>query len=408
MQLIAKKGVKLFRDYYIDMEILPTVLPDVIKIPTACGSESVIWQKTIGDAVQKYEVIATLNQDIPVYSPCSGVFKEISVGPMLGDINGMQYAVIETRSDDTPISPMWNTDDVYTKDKLTEIIRKAAIINESSQNYLYSFLNPSCQYEKIIIDAVDEQPFDLSRTATLLSYKNEVIGGAKIMAKAFGITNIELLAMKNFRTSELFKTGVDDIELIKVGGKYPLASVISQYTDSNNGLLVGAQCCRAVYRAAVFGEPQLSNAVTVWGNGVECPAILEVLNGTPVDELLLHCHANGILERVVGGGVMKGYSASPAFPLFRWDSALTAMLIKKHHKTAQCINCGRCASVCPMGLAPYYITRSSKKIGERRAKELCAELCINCGACSYICPSRISLNALIKSFKKESKGEEKA
>lgn len=408
MQLIAKKGVKIYRDYYIDMEIFPAVLPDIIKIPTAYGGESVIWQKTIGDTVQKYEIIATLKQNIPIYSPCSGIFKEISVGPELGDIIGMQYAVIETKPDNTPLAPMWSTDEAYTKEGLIEIFRKAGIIDETSKKYLYNILKASYEYKKIVIDSVDEQPFDLSKTATLLSYKNEIIGGAKIIAKAFGIADIELLLIKNFRTAELFKSGVEGIKPIRVSGKYPLTPVISQYTEANNGLLIGAQCCRAVYRAAVFGEPQLSTVVTVWGDGVEYPANLEVLNGTPIDALLSHCRATGIIERVVSGGLMRGYASSPSLPLFRWDGALTVMPLKKHHQTVECINCGRCASVCPVGLAPYYIIRSSKKIGESRAKHLCADLCINCGACSYSCPSRIPLNMLIKFFKNDLKGDVKA
>ena len=401
MQIISKKGVKIYREYYIDMEIVSTGLPKTVKIPTAYGGESVIWQKTVGDSVKKFEVIATLKNNIPVYSTCSGIFKEILLGPDMKDISGMQYAVIETKEDDTPLAPMWNTDFAETKSGLTDIILKAAIVEETTKKYLYEIINNDIEYVTLIIDAVDDQPYDLAKTAVLEAYKNEVIGGAKIFANAFGVKNIELLLIKNFKTEHMIKNGVEGIKPIIVKGKYPFSPVIKQFAMKQKGIVIGTQALRAVYRAAVFGEPQLSSVVTVWGNGVQKPANLEVLNGTTVDFMLSSCEASGVLERVVGGGIMRGYVASPSLPLFRGDSALTVMPLKKHNKLVDCINCGRCADVCPMGLAPYYITRSSKKSGNLRAKQLCADLCIDCGACAYNCPARISLNEKIRLFKKE-------
>ena len=398
MQIIAKKGVKIYRDFYIDMDIKPVFTPKTVKLPLVKTGEHINYKKTIGDSVTKYEIIALNKNNIPIYSPVNGVLKQIAAGPQMGDVKGMQYAVVEVKDNNTPSYPLWKTEENYSKEQLLEVIKNAAIINESAETYLINTINRATKYKKLIIDAVDEQPFDLSRTAVLHNHLNEVMGGAEILANALGISQKEVLLIKNFCTEKFFKKGIDGAKIVKVGGKYPLFTEILQYAHSSTGLIVGAQCLRAVYRAAYFGEPQISNVVTVWGDGVDSPQNMEVIIGTPIKELMEKAKARGILERVVAGGVMKGYVASPEWPLFGYNGVLTAMPFKKHSKTIECINCGRCAKVCPMKLAPNYIMRSSHIPGESIAKQLTAGMCVFCGACSYVCPSRLPLMAKIREY----------
>ena len=149
MQLIAKKGVKLFRDFYIDMDIKAPFLPKTVKLPTAHGGEAVVFRKTIGDKIQKYDVIATLKNDIPVYSPCSGYLRGICIGPDLGEISGMQYAVIESLADSTPAFPLWETGVDASRRQLLEIIKKAAIINEITKEYNGKFLRITLSDEEL-------------------------------------------------------------------------------------------------------------------------------------------------------------------------------------------------------------------------------------------------------------------
>lgn len=398
MQIIAKKGVKLFRDFYIDMDIKPYSLPANIRLPIGFDNDKIELIKNIGDRVKKFEIIAYIKNKIPVYSSVSGKITDFSSSRLKGYTKNMQYAVIESDGEDLPSYPLWEIKSDYTKEEILEIIKKAGIINEAVFGYFFEFINFSTKYQKIIIDSVDDQPYDLSKTATLLNYKNEIISGAKILAKAFNIPKIELLIMKNFRTEELIKSKINNLDVVLVKGKYPAEPEIVQYAHINTALRVGVQCCRALYRAVFFGEPQISHIATVWGEGVDKPANCEVLNGTPIKHLLKQCSANGILERVVAGGIMTGYVVSTEASLLRWDSALTVMPLKKHSKTYHCVNCGRCAEVCPMELAPYFILRNSNKASEKIAKQLCAGMCIFCGACSYICPSRQPLGEKIREY----------
>ncbi len=398
MQITAKKGVKLFHDFYIDMDIRPYTIPKEVKIPLGFKREKIEYRKNIGDRVEKFDVIANVKKDLPVYSSVNGKIIDFCMNLSNESNETFCYAVVETDGCDSPSYPLWDVKSDYSKFEILDIIKKAGIINETTSGYFIDFINKSTKYKKIIIDCVDDQPYDLAGTSVLLNHKKEVLAGAEILAKAFKIPKIELLIMKNFRTENLIKSGIDKVDIVQVNGKYPAEPEIVQYAHKNIALRVGVQCCRALYRAAFFGEPQLTSVVTVWGEGLDAPANCEVLNGTPTKFLLKKCAAKGILERVVAGGVMTGYVISPELPVLRWNTALTVMPLKRHSKTFDCVNCGRCADICPMKLAPYFILRSSNKAGEKIAKQLCAGMCIYCGACSYICPSRQPLGQKIREY----------
>lgn len=398
MQITAKKGVKLFRDFYIDMDIKPYFTPKTLNLPIGFKNDNIKYLKQSGDLVEKFEIIAMVNGDIPVYSTASGRIVEFFFNALSEQFSPIIFANIETDGSDKPTYPLWDIKRYYSKDEFLNIIKKAGIVNEVSQGYFVNFINHVTKYQKLVIDCVDDQPYDLSKTAVMLNFTKEVINGAEILAKAFNIPKIELLVMKNFRTSEFIKNGLENIEIVTVKGKYPSELQIVQYVHKNTALRVGVQCIRAIYRAMFFGEPQIKNVVTIWGEGVEKPAICEVLTGTPIKFLLQSRAAKGVLERVVSGGIMSGYVTSPELSMLRFDSALTAMPPKKHSKACECVNCGRCTVVCPMHLAPYFILRSSKQKNEQIAKQLTAGMCIYCGACSYICPSRQPLVQKIREY----------
>ncbi len=403
MQLIARKGINIFRDYYIDMEIMPPFTPKVARVPIA-KKESI--EKLLinpGDTVKKYQIIAVLKNGVQIHSPFFGNFKELFAPDEIGKNCNICYAEMDVTYDDTPVFPMWDLNISKTKDNLIEIMKQAGIIDECTGEFLVDYFGYPKRFSALVIDGVDEQPYDLSKTSVLLQYYKEVIDGARILAEAMGISKVEILVNKNFRTAPLFKNHNTDISVKGVKGKYPLSIAVKRYIRRKKALRIGAISARALFRAFYFGEPQLTSICTVWGEGVSRPANMEVYNGTPINEILLACGAFGVLERVVAGGIMQGYTASPSWPLFRSDGALTVLPVKKHHKTLDCISCGRCSKVCPLGLAPYYLLHESDRIGEGKVKKLCAELCMHCGACSYICPSRIPLGDYISEYSKRLK-----
>lgn len=70
-------------------------------------------------------------------------------------------------------------------------------------------------------------------------------------------------------------------------------------------------------------------------------------------------------------------------------------------KRENCISCGYCVDVCPMGLMPMNFEKFYRQGKYEKLIKFNLKSCIECGACEYVCPSRV---ALIESIKK---GKEK-
>lgn len=70
-------------------------------------------------------------------------------------------------------------------------------------------------------------------------------------------------------------------------------------------------------------------------------------------------------------------------------------------KRENCIGCGYCVDVCPMGLMPMKFPELYRLEKYEKLKGVNLDSCIECGACEYVCPSRVPLIEGIK------KGKEK-
>ena len=67
-----------------------------------------------------------------------------------------------------------------------------------------------------------------------------------------------------------------------------------------------------------------------------------------------------------------------------------------------CLNCGKCADVCPMHLMPmntaFYSAAGDFEAAQKYGNVLS---CIECGACEYICPAKRPLIQAIRKTKAE-------
>jgi electron transport complex protein RnfC len=62
----------------------------------------------------------------------------------------------------------------------------------------------------------------------------------------------------------------------------------------------------------------------------------------------------------------------------------------KKRETA-CIQCAKCAEVCPRGLYPVFIREAIQAKDMERAKQLFIMDCVGCVICTNACPSGIML-----------------
>ncbi|OFY73142.1 MAG: hypothetical protein A2275_07545 [Bacteroidetes bacterium RIFOXYA12_FULL_35_11] len=80
----------------------------------------------------------------------------------------------------------------------------------------------------------------------------------------------------------------------------------------------------------------------------------------------------------------------------------------KREEVYNCIRCGKCVSVCPMGLEPYLLAVVSEQEKLEEAEKDRIMDCMECGSCHYTCPSgrplldylRVGKNKIMRSRKK--------
>ena len=70
-----------------------------------------------------------------------------------------------------------------------------------------------------------------------------------------------------------------------------------------------------------------------------------------------------------------------------------------------CIRCGRCVSVCPMGLQPLYLYRFSRCRDVGMLRQYSILDCVECGCCAYTCPGKLPIVAAIREGKQRVREE---
>jgi electron transport complex protein RnfC len=104
-------------------------------------------------------------------------------------------------------------------------------------------------------------------------------------------------------------------------------------------------------------------------------------------------------EKIVNGGPMMGKAVSTTeVPVTKGTSGILFFdkSEARRKKISNCIKCGKCVSVCAMGLEPYLLEKLIEKNRWEDIEKLAATDCIECGSCSYTCPSSRPLLDLIR------------
>jgi len=160
----------------------------------------------------------------------------------------------------------------------------------------------------------------------------------------------------------------------------------------------------------VYNEPLFSQVFTLSGDAAANPGNWIVRDGTSFAELLEA--AGGLkggvtLKKALVGGPMMGIAlGSLDVPIQKQNNGLTLMAedaneLAEAQQTA-CLRCGRCATVCPVGLLPQPMSEAAiSKNYDRYENKLYGLECIQCGSCTFICPAKRPLMQIFKEAKSE-------
>jgi electron transport complex protein RnfC len=353
----------------------------------------------------------------PIHASVSGTVKAVEPRPF--SMGGkMMSVVIENDFQDTvcdTVKPVENPDSL-TPEALVDIVKNAGIVGQGGATFpthvkISSGLG---KVDYVIINAAECEPYITGDHRTMLERPDQVIKGATLLAKCFGVDKVYIgIEANKQNAADVLNAKIAELKApVKVevlhtrypqGAEKQLCQAVSGRQVPSGKLPADAGCCIfnlnttcAIYRAVYEGMPVVSKIVTVSGSGVIEPKNIECPIGTPISKLFDAC--GGLKDetyKLIMGGPMMGMA--------QYDTDVTvgkgtgAMLAfagdeEKHEANPQCIRCGKCVGVCPIRLEPIFMYKYLMK-GDIDAwqNQLHGMDCIECGACTYTCPARLPL-----------------
>jgi len=373
-----------------------------------------------GDEVKVGQLIAKSSGFISanIHSPVSGkVFKIDDVY----DASGFRRpSIIINVVGDEWIETIDRSEDICADVKLSqkEIVDKlnemgiVGLGGAAFPSFVKLMIPDGKKVDYLLINGVECEPYLTSDHRLMMEKGEEMLIGATILMKGLntdkamiGIENNKPDAIEHLRKLATKYRGIS-VHPLKVkypqGGEKQLIKALTGREVPSGKLPLEVGCvvnnvgtAYAVYEAVQKNKPLFERVVTVTGKSVKKPSNFLVRIGTPVKELIEA--ANGLPEdtgKIISGGPMMGKAVLNAdIPVVKGTSGILVMPENetKRQEASSCIRCAKCVSVCPMGLEPFLLSKSSKLAKyDAVEKELVMD-CIECGSCSYTCPSNIPL-----------------
>jgi electron transport complex protein RnfC len=161
-------------------------------------------------------------------------------------------------------------------------------------------------------------------------------------------------------------------------------------------LPLGPATLAAIHDAVKLKKSILSRYIAVGGSAVKKAQVMRVRIGTRIGEVFAEC--GGFIDkpgRIIAGSPLMGQAVADLDePVIKTTYALFAVKGKQNRTVpGNCMGCGECRLVCPVGLDPEELFKMNGFQGSgRKAAE-----CHGCGCCDVVCPARIPLGFSIVS-----------
>lgn len=373
-----------------------------------------------GDEVKVGQLIAKSSGFISanIHSPVSGkVFKIDNVYDASGfrrpsviiNVEGDEWLDTIDRSEDICADIKLNQKEIT--DKLNEM-GIVGLGGATFPSYVKLMVPEGKKVDYLIINGVECEPYLTSDHRLMMEKGEEMLIGATILMKGLN-TNKAMIGIESNKPDAIdhlkkLATKYNGISVHPLKVKYPQGSekqLIKALTGREvpSGKLPLEVGCvvnnvgtaYAVYEAVQKNKPLFERVVTVTGKSVRKPSNFLVRIGTPVKDLIEA--AQGLPDdtgKIISGGPMMGKAVlNTDIPVVKGTSGILLMADgdARRGEPNTCIRCSKCVSVCPMGLEPFLLSKSSKLAKyDDVEKELVMD-CIECGSCSYTCPSNIPL-----------------
>ncbi|WP_411893272.1 electron transport complex subunit RsxC [Winogradskyella sp. A2] len=392
-------------------------VPKVVYVPIAqhigIPSEIIVEKK---DKVEIGQVIAKSGGFVSsnIHTPVTGTVTKLD---MIVDSSGYKKQCIVIRTDqknesnfEVPNFPLKKEITMDQKDILQHITDSGIVGlgGATFPSHVKLDLKNDNKIDCLIINGVECEPYLTADHRLMLEKADEIIVGIQILMHALHI-NEAIIGIENNKKDAIavLKNAAQDDKRIKVAAlkvKYPQGSekqlikaILKREVPKGGlpmdvGVIVhNVGTIFAIYQAVQYDQPLIERVVTVTGKKIENASNFWVKIGTPIKDLV--AEVGGLPEgtrKIVNGGPMMGKAIKNTdVPVTKGTSGI--LVISEDEASRQesknCIRCGQCVFVCPMGLEPHLLMNLSEKGFYERMADEDAMTCIECGSCSYICPS---------------------
>ena len=379
-----------------------------------------------GDQVKVGQVIGEAQgfMSVPVHASISGTVLSVDSIPYLAeDPVGCVTIQNDFQDEWVELEPLGDVEHVDPK-LIIPAVQKAGICGMGGAcfpTHVKLSLKPDQKCDTIIVNGAECETHLTADHRLMLENGKRIVDGLRAVMRALdvkdGVIAIEdnkKDAIAAMRQASFGRQGVR-VQPMKTkypqGGEKQLIEAVTGRQVPSGGLpiqvstvVLNVGTCAAIADAVIDGKPLISRITTVTGC-VRNPANLRLRIGTLVEDIIGEC--GGFSEdpgKIIFGGSMTGLPLpNTNVPVSKSTNGIVVYNKREAVSVDEgpCIRCGKCVSVCPIGLNPFQIKAATDVDHLDRAKELHVMDCILCGSCSYVCPSRRWLTASFKIAKQK-------
>lgn len=312
-----------------------------------------------------------------------------------------------------------------TREEIRNLVKEAGVVGMGGACFpTHVKLTPKNEeeIEYIIVNGAECEPYLTSDYRRMVEQPEYLIEGLKVILTLFpgakGIIGVEDNKKDVIvRLREMVKKE-ERIEVKELYTKYPQGAerqliyattgrkINSSMLPADAGCIVDNVDTVFAIRAAVLeGKPLIQRVITVTGDAIKEPQNFLVRLGTNLGDLVEAAGGfNKYPHKIISGGPMMGTALFDLdIPVVKGSSALLCMERDEVSEVSEsnCINCGRCVSVCPGRVIPSRLAEFSRRGMIEEFIKYDGLECCECGCCSYICPAKRNLTQSIKTMRKE-------
>lgn len=294
-------------------------------------------------------------------------------------INGKNKKALFVKNNFKEKSLNINTKKIHNKEEFLERIKNSVFFKKFNKK----------EIKNIIVNEITDEPFIINEGYILKNLSDKIIDVVSLLNDLFDFDK-SLIVFKNIDNDNiseyLSKSGsytnmnivaLDDLFLL--GREEYLLEKLG-FNSFNTIVLKPSELLelRHFLKAGFYMSEKYISVVDTINKKTK---IALVKKNIIVSELLNKFKLLSCENEYLKNGIISGMKIDENKEIISDDFSALFIVKKENMKQKSCINCGKCVSVCPVGINP----KKRNKDGKIDAR------CIKCGLCNLMCPSDIDL-----------------